>query len=213
MRRNKKEAGRYFQTVARFFLEQRGVPFFLSFQEVEIISGWEKRGIPVQTVLQGIKDGFESRKRRPGRKDRAIIPLVFCQPFVEKAFAAYKERRVGIKRRSTQTRDKRKDLERAVSLFLESCPEDIREIKKVYSRLQRMFPKEIDEPVLEDFEQKVEILLLRQASEEEKERIRKEVLEEFRASDRKEIDRIMDLKIAKYVREKYRVPYLSLYYY
>jgi hypothetical protein len=212
MRRTKKEAGRYFQTVARFFLEQRGVPFFLSSQEVEIIAGWEKDGIPVQTVLQGIKDGFERRKREPGRKHRALS-LAFCQPFVDKAFEAYKERRVGTQRKSAQKRDKRKELQRAIFLFLESCPEEIQEIKQVYFRLQRKSSRELDETMLEALEQKVEALLLQKASKEEKNRIRKDVLDEFGSSGRKEVDRIMDLKIAKYVREKYKIPYLSLYYY
>ncbi len=212
MRRNKEEAGRYFQTVARFFLEQRGVPFFLSSQEVEIIAGWEKNGIPLQTVLQGIKDGFERRKRGLGRKHRALS-LAFCQPFVAKAFEAYKERRVGTQRKPALKRDKRKNLQRAISLFLESCPEEILEIKQVYSRLQRISSKGFDEPMLEALEQEVEALLLQKASMEEKKRIRKDVLDEFGGSERKEIDRIVDLKIAKNAREKYKIPYLSLYYY
>lgn len=212
MRKTKEKTGQYFQTVARFFLEQRGTPFFLSSQEVEIIAGWEKAGIPVQTVLQGIRDSFEIRKRRPGRKAR-VLSMAFCMPFVQKAFEAYKERKVGIKRKPVQEKDKRKELRRTITLFLESCPEEFQEIKQIYARVQRLFSQDIDETMLEAFEQEVEALLVQKASDDEKRRIGENVLDEFRSLDRNEIDRIMDLKIAKYIREKYKIPHLSLYYY
>jgi hypothetical protein len=212
MRHAKEKAGQYFQTVARFFLEQRGAPFFLSSQEVEIIAGWEKAGIPVQTILQGIEDSFQSRKKRPRRKGRSLS-LAFCQPFVQKAFEAHQEKRVGENRRPAQKKDKRNDLKRAVSLFLETCPEEIQKVKQVYSRVQRQFRQGIDEKMLEAFDQEVEALLIREASAEETELIRREVFIEFRISDKNEIKRISDLKLAKYIREKYKIPYLSLFYY
>ncbi len=212
MRKTKEKTGQYFQTVARFFLEQRGTPFFLSSQEVEIIAGWEKAGIPVQTVLQGIRDSFENRKRRPNRKDR-VLSMAFCQPFVQMAFEAYQERKVGINRKPVQKKDKRKELRRTITSFLESCPEEFQEIKQIYTRVQRLFSQGIDETMLEAFEQKVEVLLVQKASDEERRRIREDVLDEFRSSGQKEIDRIMDLKLAKYIREKYKIPHLSLYYY
>lgn len=212
MKHGKENTGRYFQTVARFFLEQRGAPFFLSSQEVEIIAGWQKAGVPVKIVLQGIRDSFESRRRRPGRRSRALS-LALCQSFVQKAFEAYKERKVGGKRKPSPARDKRKAMKRAISLFLESCPEGIPEIKQVYSRVQRRPLKDMDESMLEVLEQEVEALLIQQASEEEKKRIRQETLQAFAGSNRGEIDRISDLKLAKYMREKHKIPHLSLFYY
>ncbi len=208
----KKDTVHYFQTVARFFLEQRGAPFFLSSQEIEIIAGWERTGIPVQTVLQGIRDSFESRKKRSGRRGR-VMSLAFCHPFVLKALEAYKERKVGDNRKPTTKRDKREELRRTISLFLESCPKEIQEVKQFYSRALNLSPQGIEEQMLETFEQEVETLLIQKASAEEKKRIREDVISEFGSSDKNELSRIMDLKLAKYMREKYKVPYLSLFYY
>jgi hypothetical protein len=212
MRQTKEKSGQYFRTVARFFFEQRGAPFFLSSRELEIIAGWDKTGIPVQIVLQGIKESFQNRKKRPGREGR-FHSLVFCQPFVQKAFEAHKERKVGKNWRPSPKKDKRKEIKRAVSQFLEACPEEIQKVKQIYSHVQKQFCRGIDEQMLEIFDQEVEALLLQEASAEETKRIREEVFNEFRISDKKEINRISDLKLAKQLREKYKIPYLSLFYY
>jgi hypothetical protein len=212
MRQSREKSGWYFQTVARFFLEQRGSPFFLSSKEVEIVGEWEKAGIPLKTVLQGIKDSFDSLKKRPGRRGRAIS-LAFCRSFVRRSFEAHRERKVGNDRKPLQKRDKRRELRRSVSTFLESCPDGIPEVKQVFSTVQRLFSGGIDEQKLETFEQEVEALLFQMASKEEKRQVREEVLNEFRGYDRKEVERILDLKLAKYIREKYKIPHLSLFYY
>jgi hypothetical protein len=212
MKRPRKKRDKYFQTVARYFLERRGAPFYLSSQEFEVIEGWEKTGIPVQIVLQGIEDSFRSRGKRPSRKGR-FPSLAYCQPFVLKALEAYKEKRVGENRKLLPKKDKKKELKRAVSSFMESCPEELQKIKQVYSRLQKRSYWDIDEQMLEALDQEVEALLIQEASAEETERIREEVSDEFRGSDGEEFDRILDLKLARYIRKKYKIPYLSLFYY
>lgn len=60
-----KEAGsKYFQSIALHFFKHRGAPFFLSSKELDYIAGWEKMGIPLHVVLEGIERSFESYRRK-----------------------------------------------------------------------------------------------------------------------------------------------------
>ena len=48
--------------------------------------------------------------------------------------------------------------------------------------------------------------------DEEKEKIKGEVLAEF-DKEKEECSRIFKIKAVKFLREKYKIPYISLYYY
>lgn len=212
MKRESAEAGRYFQAVSRFFLEQRGAPFFLSSKEVENIKEWRKLGIPLQIVLEGIKDCFAYHRKKPGRKSK-ILSLVFCHSFVLRGFAAYKERKVGGQSKPFPKDDKRKKLKNAVERFLAHCPETSPGLKAVFSRILQLTSQGFDEEVLEELETEVETLVVESATEAEREKIRKEVMIEFGEKNSQEQERIQTLKLIKHVREKYGIPHVSLYYY
>lgn len=212
MEKSKDKTSLYFQTIASFFFEQRGSPFFLSSKELDVIAGWEEMKIPVQVVLEGIRDCVACHRRRPGRRSK-IHSLVFCRSFVLKAFEAYKERKVGNSRKPSQEMEKKIKLKKAVELFLESCPEEIMDVCEMFSRVRDMLSKEVDEQALERLEQQLERLLIKKTSDSEIERIRKEVIKEFEDRKGPEHIRILELKIIKYMRKKYKIPHISLYYY
>jgi hypothetical protein len=212
MKREDKETSRYFQAVSRFFLEQRGSPFFLSSKEVEKIREWKNMGIPLQIVREGIKDCFMTHRRRPGRKGK-ILSLAFCHAFVWRGFEAYKERKVGGQRKPSQKEDKRKKLKKEVERFLASCPENFPDIRKVYSRVLTLISKDSDEQILEDLEFEIEAFIIGMASEMERKKIHDEVIAEFADKNTQERNRVQDLKLIKHIRKKYAIPHISLYYY
>lgn len=212
MKRESAEAGRYIQAVSRFFLEQRGAPFFLSSKEVENIKDWRKLGIPLQIVLEGIKDCFAYHRKKPGRKNK-ILSLAFCHSFVLRGFAAHKERKVGGQDKPFPKDDKRKKLKSAVERFLAHCPEISPDLKAIFSHVLQLTSKSFEEEVLERLETKVETLVVELATEEEREKVRKEVMMEFGEKNSQEQERIRTLKLIRYIREKYGIPHVSLYYY
>lgn len=212
MEKTRDKTSFYFQTIAGFFLEQRGSPFFLSSKELDIIANWEEMKIPIQVVLEGIKDCITFHRTRPGRRNK-IHSLVFCRPFVIRAFGAYNERKVGIGKKTSQEMDKKIKLKKEVERFLDSCPEEIRDISEIFSHVKEMLSGEADEKNLETLEHRLERLLIKKTSDSVAERIRKEVVKEFEDRKEKEHIRILELKIIKHMREKYKIPHISLYYY
>jgi hypothetical protein len=212
MKRSDEETSRYFQAVTRIFLEHRGAPFFLSAKEVENIKEWKNMGIPLQIVREGIKDCFVTQRRRPGRKSK-VSSLAFCHPFVLRGYEAYKERKVGGKRKSFRKEDKQKKLKEAVEEFLAICPDSLPDIREVFSRVMSLISQGSDEELFEDLENEVEALVSGMASGAERELIRKEMMAEFGDRKAQERERILDLKLIKHVREKYAIPHISLYYY
>lgn len=212
MKRSDEETSRYFQAVSRIFLEHRGAPFFLSSKEVDNIKEWKNMGIPLQIVREGIKDCFVTQRRRPGRKSK-ILSLAFCHPFVLRGYEAYKERNVGGKRKPIRREDKRKKLKAAVEGFLAICPNNLPDIREVFSRVLNLITQGSDEELFEDLENEVEALVSEMASEAEREFIRKEVMAEFGDRNTQEREKIQDLKLIKHIREKYAIPHISLYYY
>lgn len=212
MKRSEVETSRYFQTVTRIFLEHRGAPFFLSSKEVDNIKVWKDMDIPLQIVREGIKDCFEAQRRRPGRKSK-ISSLAFCHPFVLRGYEAYKERKIGGKRKSFRKEDKQRQLKKAVEGFLAICPDSLLDIRQVFSRVLNLISQGTDEELFEDLENEVEALVSGMASGAEREFIRKEVMAEFGNRNGQERERIQDLKLIKHIRKKYAIPHISLYYY
>ncbi len=212
MKRSEVETSRYFQTVTRIFLEHRGAPFFLSSKEVDNIKVWKDMDIPLQIVREGIKDCFEAQRRRPGRKSK-ISSLAFCHPFVLRGYEAYKERKIGGKRKSFRKEDKQRQLKKAVEGFLAICPDSLLDIRQVFSRVLNLISQGTDEELFEDLENEVEALVSGMASGAEREFVRKEVMAEFGNRNGQERERIQDLKLIKHIRKKYAIPHISLYYY
>jgi hypothetical protein len=88
------ERDRYFQEISRAFLARRGAPFFLSPKDLELIASWDKAGVPLAVVLEGIERAFApaSEGRRSGRK---ILTLAYCQNQVRKLYELRRDRRIG----------------------------------------------------------------------------------------------------------------------
>ncbi len=212
MKREEEKTHRYFQAISRFFCELRGAPFFLSSKEVENIREWNNLGIPLHIVREGIKDCFAAHRKKTGRKGK-ILSLAFCHPFVMHAYEAFKERKVGRKIKPFDKTKKREELKKEVKKFLACCPLSYPDLREIFARVLKFLCDNTEEDLLEELENEVEAFIIKMASEAERERIQKEVMAEFGNKSPQERDRILDIKLVKYLREKYEIPHISLYYY
>jgi len=208
-----KKKSQYFQAIARKFLSHRGAPFFLSSKDLVLLDTWEKMGIPLAAVLEGIEKAFENLRQRPARKAK-ILSLSFCNLHVLRAFEQHRERRVG-RRKKEESRDtKRRRIKAEVEKFLEHLPEDIVYLKETFIRAQKILSqREVEEKELERMEEEIENSLFWHSLEEEKEVIKKGILAEYKFRGREEFLRASKTRLIKFLRDKYRIPYISFYYY
>lgn len=207
------ERSRYFQSIARYFFKQRGAPFFLSSRELGCISGWETKEIPLPVVLEGIKIFFDNARKKTERKVK-IKSLVFCDYHVLRAFEQYRDKKVGYKKRVKEREEKTEKAKAEVRRFQKTIPSQIRYLREAYSRAQEVLSQShLDEEELEQIEDEIEELLWENSPDEEKNRIRREVIEEYKSQKEEEFLRIFKIKLVKFLRAKYKIPHISLFYY
>ena len=209
----KEAASKYFQSIALHFFKHRGAPFFLSSKELDYIAGWEEIGIPLHVVLEGIETSFEIYRRKPGRKAK-IQSLVFCDLQVLKAFEQDRERKVGHKKRIVERRAKRDRAKVEVEKFLGKIHPQISYLKEAYSLAQKVLSqRHFDEEELERIEDKIEELLWKNSMDEEKKRVKRGIGKDYEFKEKEEFERIFKIKLVKVLRDKYKIPYISLFYY
>lgn len=209
----KRKRDRYFQEIAYFFLQERGAPFFLSSKDLDLISTWEEMGIPLKVVLEGVERTFDNQWIRP-RREGKIHSLAFCKLQVVKAFEQHKERKIGIHAKKYDRDEKRRRIKEEVQKFLSDIPLTLSYLEDIYARALKMLSrKKVKEEELEQIEEEVEELLFKHSPEREKELARKEILEKYSAKGGEEFHSIVKLKLVKFLREKYKIPYISLFYY
>lgn len=203
----------YFQSIARHFLKLRGSPFFLSSKELHIIETWEKMKIPLQVVLEGVDRAFEKNSLKRARKGK-ILSLVFCNLQVLRAFEQFRDRRVGSKNNGVGQEKKREKAIAEVKRFLENTPLEVDYLREVFVLvLRRLSCRNINEEELEQREREIEELLFEKALDIEKDEIRREILAEYEFAEKEEFQRVFKLRLLKHLREMYKIPYVSLYYY
>ena len=212
MGKAEKQRSQYYQAIVREFLALRGAPFFLSSRDLVLISQWEKLRIPLKVVLEGIEKSFESCRMRAGRKTK-VSTLAFCEPQVLKSFGQFRERKVGQQKKVEPKDGRQKRIKAEVRKFLMNLPPEISYLGYIYSRAEKMLSrKDAGESELERMDEEIERILLSSCLEEEKELVRREVVVEFRPSER-EFTRIFEVRLLKFLRNKYKIPYLSFFYY
>jgi hypothetical protein len=212
MGKSEKQRSQYYQAIAREFFAYRGAPFFLSSKDLVLIAQWEKMRIPLKAVLEGIEKSFENYRMKSGKKSK-VTTLGFCEPQVLRNFEQYRERQVGLKKKVVTKQERRKKIRDEVQRFLQDLHPQVSFLKEVYARAEKMLSrKNTEESELERMDEEVEKILLSSCSEEEKELVKKEVLAEFHPAEG-EFSRIFEAKLLKFLRNKYKIPYLSSFYY
>lgn len=207
------DRSQYFQAIAHNFLSRRGAPFFLSSTDIELIRTWEKVGIPLQVVMDGIERTFESERSRSMRRHR-IHSLAFCKLHVLKEFEQYRERKVGAHKRKEKRDEKRKRVKNEVRSFLMDFPPDLSHLRNIFNKAQKILSRrEVKEEELERLEEKIEALLLSCYPQQEREEAKVEISQEYPSAAEEEIHSLLKIKLVKLLREKYKIPYISFFYY
>ncbi|MBE0460840.1 MAG: hypothetical protein IBX60_04315 [Candidatus Aminicenantes bacterium] len=203
----------YFQTIARYYMELRGAPFFLSPKEMDLVDRWERKGIPLRVAIEGIKNAFDVRQK-VSRSKKSIFSLSFSHPHVMKSFALYQERKVGGRSKPVMAETQRSKIMEAVKGFLNALPIQVAYLKQVYIQVRNILSKEdLDEKELEELEERIEGLIVQNADEEVMKCMKKEVKVEYELESGDEFNRILRIKLVKHTREKYKIPYVSSFYY
>jgi len=204
---------RYFQAIARHLFSLRGAPFVLSAREVEIVEAWEAEGIPLGTVLEGMNRGYEAFRSWKGQKGRKLT-LTRCHPHVLKAFALLRDRGVGRERRAVTQDDKCREIRKAVEEFLEEIPSPVTVLREIFASIsEKLAQGKCDSESLEEMDARIETVLYRLASRQDRVRLASEIAQEYDVADREELSRLVRIKWVKSMRERYRVPHVSPFYY
>ncbi len=210
---SEKEKEQYFRLISHRFLSLRGTPFFLSSKELDQIENWLQTGIPLRVVLEGIQFAYEDFRKKPVRRGRKLY-LVFCNAMVLKSFKQYKDRKVGLKQKVDNEDDKKEAVKIEAEAFLEKMHADVAYLKAAYlEAVQELSREKFNEDKLEHYEEKIEALLLMNAPQEEKDKAEEYARRELKILDTGELDKVINLKIIKSMRDKYKIPYVSPYYY
>ncbi len=209
------EQGLYYRKIAAVFLSLRGAPLMLSPGEFSVIAGWEKREIPLDAVLDGIQAYFEY-VRSKGRSARGLR-LRYCEPAVDRAFAQYRERRAGGRPSAEQAMTRPKKSVRALA-EVEACLRGVdRSEAELISLLERaaaaLRRPEPDEGALEALDESVDGCLRAKADPVRTRALKKEIAASLSPGTGIDPARVIDIRLAKEMRERLRIPYFSLFYY
>jgi hypothetical protein len=203
----------YFQEIARTFFGLRGAPFVLSSSDMVTVSSWEERGIPLRIVLEGMERAYEKHRKKAvgGRK---MSSLSFCENEILRAYAEYRDRAVGRAEKGESREDKRKRIRAEVERFLTSLPPETGFLREVFREAQAVLSRKgASEDILERLDARVEELITRGANDAVRSQVEKRVAAGFPGRPEEELRGIVLIELVKRWREKFRVPYLSYFYY
>jgi hypothetical protein len=205
----------YYRAISQFFLEQRGVPFFLSSKELSVIADWEKMAIPLRVVLDGLRKAVENRRQQPGPK-RKYFSLNQCHRFVLEAQKQHRERRIGRERGASphELSVKKEKILSEINRFLAQAPGHLEEVNHLFAQLRCDLNREKwDEAHIEKIEVQIEENLVNTATQQERKQATEAVAAEFGAMEGEEFDRVVRIRLIKDLRHKYQIPYVSPFYF
>ena len=206
------DKSRYYQDISAAFLRRRGAPFILSARELHVLAAWEKQGIPLSAVKEGIENAFRAlqKKAAPGRR---AVSLLYCDPFVQRTFGQVRERRAGSRKPAGGRESKRGAMLRTVRDFLDALPAEWSFLRQAYERALRMIEAGADhEDDLERLEVEIEEALAAHCPAEEWDDAQRELGPADAGQDQAMIALVRRLAL-KNLREKHKIPYVSYPYY
>lgn len=195
------------------FLGLRGAPFVLSSSDMVAISSWEEKGIPLRIVLEGMERTFEKYRQKAvgGRK---VSSLSYCGPEILKAYVEFRDRAIGRSDKGESREEKRKKIRAEVQRYLDSSPPGMGFLGEVFKEALAVLSRRgAAEETLERLDARVEELIAGQADSAIRAAVERRVETDFPGRPAEELRRISAIELVKRFREKYRVPYLSYFYY
>lgn len=206
-------SGRYFKEIANRFLARRGAPLFLSAKDIDLIAQWEKAGIPLAVVLEGIDRAFVNRRGRGAAGDK-VLALSFCSAEVLRGFERVRDRRVGRARAPLARPDPKAAVRSAVEAFLKAVPPALSGLSGLYREaLEKLKGPGLPDEEAEALDARADAIILAAADTAGREALRAAVRAEHRSLSEAEAARASDVRLVKIRREEHKIPYLAPYYY
>jgi hypothetical protein len=229
----------YFTEIEAYFWKKRGAHLLVSPLDWAIMEAWQKAGVPLEAVLKGIDNAFESYQRSRRGANKPLKSLAYCTDAVLEAAEEQVEASAGSGPKSAQGADvfSREELKAYFARNIQtlkqatapndSWPADMRDrLREIAESLESSMAL-LDSPGaldLEDLERRLTILdeklhavLTTHATEEVMLKIRREVdgqLAMYRRKMKTEQLAMVDKQYAhKRLLEEFGLPRLSLYYF
>jgi hypothetical protein len=231
----------YFTEIEAYFWKKRGAHLLVSPLDWAIMEAWQKAGVPLEAVLKGIDNAFESYQRSRRGANRPLKSLAYCTDAVLAAAEEQQEAAAGSMPKSAHaaarevfSRDELKryfaknaeELHRAAERNLPQRPEMAGRLREIAESLGSSAAL-LDSPGtldLEDLERRLTILdekthavLTTHATEDVMLRIRREVdgqLAMYRRKMKAEQLAIVEKQyVHKRLLEEFGLPRLGLYYF
>jgi hypothetical protein len=231
----------YFTEIENYFWKKRGTHLLVSPLDWAIMETWQKAGVPLEAVLKGIDNAFESYQRSRRGAGKSLKSLAYCTDAVLEAAEEQLEAAAGAAPKNGRAAAKEpfsreelkayfaKNGEKLLAAAEKACgvqaafPGRLREIAESLSAASVLLdaPGRLD---LEDLERRLTILdeklqaaLTSHVSDETMLKIRREMDGQLAAYRRKLKAEQLALVEKQYVQkrllEEYGLPRLSLYYF
>jgi hypothetical protein len=225
----------YFTEIEDTFIRRRGKHIFLSPLDWALIESWKERGIPLHVAMRGVEKAFDSYESRP--RKRSIKTLFYCQEEVEAQYADWLSSQVGANEKDVETEDESSlpFPREAILNHLSNAQEVLNQIKgnaefnetllRVVAQLKTLqedFAKakksnaESLETSLTSLEKILNEALLKNVSSDELALEKKEVEKELKTyrnkMDTAVYEQTFNNLLLKRLRERSRIPRLSLFY-
>lgn len=207
----------YFRGISRRFIALRGAPFSLSPADLALIAAWESAGVPLAVVYEGIEEAFAARPGRP-RAAGKIRTLSFCRVSVERAFARYRERAVGGRRSAGagagKAEKKRLAARAEAEEFLRRVPPSAPALRPLYEEALGLLSAERpDTDRLERLDDEIDAVLETAAGPAERMEAEAAAARAHPRLGGRAKREAAGTWLVKALREKFKAPRVSLYYY
>ncbi|MBC7364090.1 MAG: hypothetical protein H5U07_06065 [Candidatus Aminicenantes bacterium] len=202
----------YYQKIARAFLKHQTSLFFLPPKDVSLISEWEKLGLPLEAILEGIEKTFA--KKLAGRRKKKIYSLCQCEREILKAYAQYQDRLAGSSTPETNRLNKVEKARAEINQCLSQLPHfSGSALKKLLTEaLDLLKSKEIDESRLEQIDEEIDNLIWESSSPEERDFYLDAARKDYPGKTDRQLQDIQRQLLIKGKRQALKIPYVSLFY-
>ena len=231
----------YFTEIENYFWKKRGAHLLVSPLDWAIMDTWQKAGVPLEAVMKGIDQAFESYQRSRRGAGKPLKSLVYCTDAVLAAAEEQLEAAAGSASKNGNARAKEPFSRDELRSYIANNAAQIGSLAKDKGRAKAGLAERLNEvresldgmatlldspgPLdLEDLERRLTILddkleatLTSHASEEMMLEIRREMDGQLAAYRRKmkaeQIALVEKQYLQKRLLEEFRLPRLSLYYF
>ena len=231
----------YFTEIETYFWKKRGAHLLVSPLDWAIMETWQKAGVPLEAVLRGIDDAFESYQRSRRGAGKTPKSLVYCTDAVLEAAEAQLEAATGSAPRNGKARSREPFSREELRAYFAKNGAQIRTVigkveagDRRFAEQLRGFAESLDAAAtlldspgrldVEDLERRLTVLderlhaaLMSHTSEDTLLEMRREMDAQLAAYRRKmkaeQLALVEKQYLQKRLLEEYGLPRLSLYYF